>query len=228
MSTKMSCWDLIKQKDFYGACKRADEEYAETKSEPSLRNKAIALLNLKKYQDVLDIATELIRITNGRSDSDYMLAGIANWLLDNYTEAVEIWKKGLNTKYTDAAGGIQVPALLYYAAVKENNKKLEKEAIDLLKKRCKSKVSLNYPGSIAGYILGRISEDELLNSYASFETLKTRILCKSYFYIAVNNLKNGDKKMFYENLKKCIDNESYIEKEHFIAIGEIDRKTYNR
>lgn len=225
MAIKMSCWDLIKQKDFYGACKRADEEYAETKSEPSLRNKAIALLNLKKYHDVLAIAGELIRITNGRSDSDYMLAGIANWLLDNYTEAIEIWQKGLNTKYTDAAGGIEVPALLYYAAVRRNDKKLEKEAIKLLKKRCGSKISLNYPGSIAGYILGRISKDELLNSYGSFEKLKTRIFCKAHFYIAVNSLKNGDEEMFYENLKKCIENESYLEYEYFIAIGEIDNKS---
>lgn len=224
MGSKMSCWDFIKQKDFYGACKRADEEYAETKSEPSLRNKAIALLNLKKYDDVLDIADELIRITDGRSDSDYMLAGITNCLLDNYTEALEILKKGLNTKYTDAAGGVDVPALLYYVAVRLNNKKIEKEAITLLKKRCKSRVSLNYPGFIAGYILGRISEDELLNSYASFETLKTRILCKAYFYIAVNNLKNGDEEMFYENLKKCVEKESYLEKEYFIAVGELDKK----
>lgn len=227
MAIKMSCWDFIKQKDFYGACKMADEEYAETKSEPSLRNKAIALLNLKKYNDVLGIADELIGITNGRSDSDYILAGIANLLLDNYTEAIEILKKGLNTKYTDAAGGVEIPALLYYIAVRSNDEKLEKGAIALLKKRCKSKVSLNYPGFIAGYILDRIDDDELLNSYASFKELKTRILCKAYFYIAVRNLKNGYEEMFYENLKKCIENGSYLEYEYFIAIGELDKQTCN-
>ena len=104
-------------------------------------------MNLKKYDNVLELATELIRITNGRSDSEYILAGIASWLLDNYTESVEIWKKGLNTKYTDAAGGIVIPSLLYYAAVRLNDRNLEKEAIALLRKRCKSKGSLNFPGS---------------------------------------------------------------------------------
>ncbi|WP_035301892.1 hypothetical protein [Clostridium sp. DL-VIII] len=227
MNNKISYWDLSQQKDFYGIYKKADEEYAETKSESSLRYKAGALLHLKKYQDVLDNATELIKISNGRTDTEYIWAGIANWFLGNYADAVEILKKGLKTKYTDAAGGVEIPALLYYIAVRSNDKKLEKEAIALLKKRCKSKVSLNYPGFIAGYILDRIDDNELLNSYASFKELKRRILCKAYFYIAVRNLKNGDEEMFYENLKKCIENESYLEYEYFIAIGELDKQTCN-
>lgn len=225
MSDKISYWDLSQQKDFYGIYKKANEEYAETKSESSLRYKTGASLHLKRYQDVLENATELIKISNGRTDTEYIWAGIANWFLGNYADAVEILKKGLKTKYTDAAGGVEIPALLYYVAIRSNDKKLEKEAITLLKKRCKSKVSLNYPGSIAGYILDRISDDELLNSYASFKELKTRILCKAYFYIAVKNLKNGNEEMFYENLKNCIENGSYLENEYFIAIGEIDNKS---
>jgi len=224
MNTKISCWSLIKQKKFEEACKKADEDYEESNDEHHLRNKTAALFNLKRYQEVLELSTELIRITEGRSDGDYISAGIANWLLNKPNDAVEIWKAGLNTKYTDAAGGVEIPSLMYYASVKLKDYNIEKEAVKLLKRRVRSKVSINFPGSIAGYILGKINEEELLNSYMSFPNLRTRILCKSYFYIAVSYLKKGDKEAFYKNLQRCIENETYLEDEYFLAIEELDRR----
>ncbi len=223
MNSNVSCWDLISQKRFEEACIKADEEYNKTRDEPHLRNKAIALLCLKKYKEVLAIALDLIKLTNGRSDSDYVLAGIANWLVGNYVDAVSVWKSGLDTPYTDAAGGVGIPSLLYFAATKLNDSRLEKEAISLLRKKYKSKRVVNFPGTIAGYILGKISEEELINSSISMETLKTRALCKSYFYIAINALKKNNSKAFVENLQNCKSNETYLEKEYFLAIGELEK-----
>ncbi|MHB8065667.1 MAG: hypothetical protein ACYDG2_24120 [Ruminiclostridium sp.] len=223
MSGNVSCWDLIVQKRFEEACIKADEEYITTKNEPHLRNKAIALLNLKKYNEVLDIALELIELTNGKSDSDYALAGIAKWLIGNYMDAVNMWKAGLDTPYTDAAGGIGIPSLLYFAAIKLEDSSLEKEVIGILRKKYKSKRALNFPGAIAGYLLGKINENKLLDTYISMEELKTRVLCKSYFYIAANALKKNNIKAYLENLENCKSNETYLEKEYFLAMGELDK-----
>ena len=224
MNNQYTSWDLIEKKQFELACIKAEEEYNATKDEHYLRNKAIALLNLKKYDEVLKLALELIEITDGRSDSDYILAGIAKCLLGNYLDSVDIWQAGLSTQYTDAAGGVAIPSLLYFAAVKLNDINLEKKAIGLLRKKYKSKRVANFPGAIAGYLLGKINEDELLNTYASMKELKTRVLCKSYFYIAVRNLKDGNMLLYFENLKQCILNQNFLEKEYFLAVGELDKE----
>jgi lipoprotein NlpI len=224
MVDETSSWDLIELKKFKEACIKADEEYKSTNSVFHLRNKAIALLNLMKYDEVFNIASEIIKITNGKNDSDYIMAGIACWLQGKQKEAVDIWRDGLKTQYTDAAGGIEIPALMYYASVVSGDTNLEKEAISLLKKKYKSKAVANFPGSIAGYLLGKLSEPDLLNSYSSLPNLKTRILCKSYFYIAASYLKLNDKNSYYKNLEKCTANQTYLEKEYFLAIAELNKK----
>lgn len=63
--------------------------------------------------------------------------------MGNSVEAITIWKEGLNTPYTDAAGGVEVPATLLFAAVSVQDKDLEKEAIRLLKKRSRVKRAIN-------------------------------------------------------------------------------------
>ena len=142
----ISCWNLIEQKRFEEACLKADEDYKTTKSEAHLFNKVIALLNLKKYEEALRLSLEFIKIAKVSSDSEYIQAGTAYWLLSNYDNAIKTWKNGLNAQYTDGAGGVEIPGLLYYAAVSLQDKSLEKEAISLLKKRFKTKHHLNYPG----------------------------------------------------------------------------------
>ncbi len=91
MGNEISSWDLIELKKFNEACIRADEEYKSTGSVFHLRNKAIALLNLMKYDEVFDIASEIIKITNGKNDSDYITAGIAYWLMGKQKEAGNKW-----------------------------------------------------------------------------------------------------------------------------------------
>jgi len=226
MCKNISCWELIIQKKFNEACIVADQEYNTSKSLFHLNNKIIALLNLKKYEEALKLSLEVIGLTNAdyKSDADNISAGIAYWLLDRPNDAIEMWRSGLNAKYTDAAGGVEIPALMYYASVVNNDKALEKEAVKILKRKLKLKASVNFPGSIAGYLLGNIDEEELLLSYGPFSNLKDRVQSKSYFYIAVKSLKNGDKNKFYENLEKCVSFESYLEMEYFLAVGELDKR----
>ena len=223
MSNECSSWDLIEQNEFELACKKAEEEYIDTKSEFHLRNKNIALLNLKKYNEVLETAKEIIEITNGKSDSDYIVAGISSWLVGDKREAIQIWKDGLNAPYTDAAGGVEVPLLLYFASVILSNESLEKEATNLLKKKYKSRKSTNFPGAIAGYVLGRINEEEMLDICSEMLALKNRAMCKAYFYIAAKNLKCGNKIQYFENLQKCVKHKNYLEEEYFLAVEELER-----
>lgn len=229
MDTSKSYLDLLIEKKYMEAYQVANDEYVNNPTEFNLRNRADSSLCLKNYEDALRDYLEVIQITEGRADADFLGAGTSYWLIGYYSEAIDTWKKGLNTKYTDAAGGVEVPAALYFAAVSQKNESLEKEANKLLRKRWKSKAALNWPGSIAGYLLGEITIDNLINSAISQEfhqTLQSRHLCQAYFYLAVKGLKEGNKLLYLDHLRLCASsNMGYLEQEYFLAIGELDKIT---
>lgn len=225
MEKKNNCWDLIKQKRFDEAYKVADEEYKKTNSERSLGNRAIVLMNLKKYNEALEDYLEFRKINKFNSDWEFTSAGSVYWILEKHLEAIKMWREGLNKPYTDAAGGVQIPCLLYYAAVSLKNEDLEKEAINLLKKKFKTKkTKINFPGSIAGYIIGKIDEENLMNSLSDQTILRERQLCKVTFYIAINCLKAGHIERFYKLLEECRFSNAYLEDEYYLAISELDKK----
>lgn len=57
----LSCWDLIEKGEYSEAITVADNEYAETSSSLSLRNKIYALLITKRFNDVIATCDYLIR-----------------------------------------------------------------------------------------------------------------------------------------------------------------------
>src|SRR5262249_23630027 len=59
----------------------------------------------------------VIRIDSGT----HALAGLTRWLLNEPAEAVTIWRKGVDAEFHDEAGGMELPVLLLYAAVRAPN-----------------------------------------------------------------------------------------------------------
>ncbi|WP_239624000.1 hypothetical protein [Paenibacillus sp. H1-7] len=219
----MDFFDLVLKKKYEDAYKIANAEYTNDPNETNLRNRGDASLCLKHYGNALEDYLKVIQVTEGRADADFIRAGVSYWLIGNHTEAIDIWKKGLTTKYTDAAGGVEIPATLYFAAISQKNESLEKEAIKLLKKRWKSKAVVNWPGAIAGYLLDEVSADECIKAIGSDSLLSVRYLCQLYFYIAVKCLKAGDRVEYLNYLSRCAFSEmGYLEQEYYLAIGELD------
>ena len=136
---RFSVWSLIQEDKFEEACKKADEDYLITKSSLLLANKTTALIILKKYEESLKLSLEMIDISKGNSDYEFLRAGVSYWLLEKYDEAIKIWKDGLNRQYTDSLGGVDVPAILYYASIFLKDEKLEKEALNILNKKMRNK-----------------------------------------------------------------------------------------
>jgi hypothetical protein len=181
---------LIKKGEYYEAIKAADDEYAKTGSDLPLRNKVLALLITKRYDDVISTCDYLISKTSGESESDFQFKGVALWNQSKRQEAIDTWRSGLNSKFTDAAGGVEVPLLLYFAAVKTNNTLLKAEAFKSLKKVVKSRRSINWPGSLGAFILENIDENTLLSYVSTLPGLRERQLCQAFFYIAIRDLEN--------------------------------------
>jgi hypothetical protein len=224
VNKKYSCYELLKQGKYVESYEQADKEYKNSRSAMSLGERAIALMNLKKYKEALNDYFEFGRINNKNSDWEYIGAGVAYWLMDNYEEAIKTWKQGLGKAYTDAAGGIQIPCLMLFASAYINNDLLKTEAVKLIKNKWKTKqAQANFPGSIAGYLLGEINEQSLLDSLSSQPVLRNRQMCKAKFYIGVSCLLNGDKDGFLKYMQQSKMTQAFIEEEYYLSIGEIDK-----
>lgn len=218
-------WELIKENKFVEATLLLEEEFKETKSVLPLRNKRIALMNLSDFESVILLSKRVIELDNGRNDIDFIFLGVAFWLLERPLEAIESWKDGLNTKYTDAAGGIGVPLLLLYASYILNDIILEKDAKSLIKKVCKNKMAQNWPGIIGKFMLEDGNEENLYNAISQTPLLREKELCQAKFFLGVKNLKNGERdkavSSFWEATE--IGTICYQKYEYYLAKYELEK-----
>lgn len=188
----MSVWDLIEIGDFEGACRAADEESTRSPSMLPLRNKIFALLSLKRYQDAVELSRQIIEKTTGRSDSDFIFLGVSQWLLGDRNGAVESWESATGTEFTDAAGGVEVPLLLFFASTFMDRRELSNRAILRLRQLCKRARSSSWPGPLASFIVGKTGEAELLSALDSEPSLHSKQFCQAAFYMAVLRKLSGD------------------------------------
>ena len=181
----MTIWELLKNGAFNEACIKADEDFKENQNVLSLRNKVYALFLLKKYKEATQLIEGIIKNTKGESDSDYIFLGIAYWALNEKVEALNAWKAGKRSKYSDAAGGVELQIILFFAALKFKDNQLKSSSIKGLDKLLNSKNAINWPSPLGAFILGNITEDELLSKISNNSILRERNLCQVYFVLAL-------------------------------------------
>jgi tetratricopeptide (TPR) repeat protein len=214
-------WNLIEQGQFELAYKRITE-HIEKNPKYVLRyiyNRGLCLLNLEKPDSALEDFQKLIELRPD-SASGYIGAGIASWWLNQKTNAIQLWKKTVESNYTDAAGGITGPALLFFAASRLHDVNLEKDSLRLLKAKSRTKRASAWPGPVAEYILGNISETDLIEKANRRPALKSRMLTKSHFWIGVAHYRRNDVQGYHYHL-----NQAYlghmVEPEYYLAKIEL-------
>src|SRR6202012_5899810 len=124
---KLDVWGLIQNGYFEQACIQADAEFAQTGNVLSLRNKVYALFHLRKYEECILITKQLIKLRSGETDVDFIFCGIANWMLGKKKEAVLLWQQGEQSRYKDAAGGMDLQVILYFASIELEDVNLKNE-----------------------------------------------------------------------------------------------------
>jgi hypothetical protein len=216
-------WDLIEQGKFVEACKRADEEHALTDSPLPLHNKVLALLHLERFSDAVSLCRALMTMEGADSDDEFIFCGVAYWCLNKADEAVRIWNEGTKRTYTDAAGGLAIPLLLYYAAIRMNDSALGKSARAAVKARCRTRRSNNWPGPLGLYALGELDDTELQDRVTTVPILRDRELCQANFWTGVRH-SSADIERGREYMRKAISfgPSSYLEHEYYLAKGEAD------
>jgi hypothetical protein len=247
-------WDLIKNKAYQAAIEEYTQRYLETGSTPELRNRGTAYLLVQNYAAALADAKLTIELTEDRfrNDGDYLRLGTCYWHLNEPTQAVAAWQQGLTMPYTDAAGGVCVPATLLYAGERLNDEELRTRALSILEKhwrnhqrRVKRQRARNlrqthedfvhpglfgWPGAIVPFLLGEIDteilQEQVNRTAGNSDTLRARYQCQADFYQALGALRQQDWAGFQIFMKRCSDNPvgGLLEDEYYLALWEVKRR----
>jgi hypothetical protein len=221
---KLDVWGLIQNGYFDEACIKADAEFAQTGNILLLRNKIYALFHLRKYEESILLSEQLIKLRGGETDVDFIFCGIANWVLGKKKEAVCLWQRGEQSLYKDAAGGVDLQVILYFASVNLQDVNLKKEINKRIKKLLRSKKSVNWPGPLGHYLLGEMEEDAMFSYVSAIPILKERQLCQTYFVISIKELEKGDLEGYKKKLQQSVSYgpPSYLEQIYYLAKGELE------
>lgn len=185
-----SIWACIRAKRFSEACELADLEFARSGDVFCLRNKVLALLNMGEAKEAVNVSKQIIQLTRGDTDSDYIFLGVAHWIQGETREAVVSWKAGMDSDYTDAGGGVEILLLQYFAAIRLHDPAAEADCRIALQ-GCQSTSSRMWPSPLAGYALGVLTQQDMMAAMSSVPELKARQLCQASFYRGVMGLRDG-------------------------------------
>jgi hypothetical protein len=159
-------------------------------------------------------------------ESGFEWAGVCEWLLGNSKRAVRQWESGLDCDYVDAGGGIQLPALLCFAAVTQNEQVATDRAISLVRNRLGRGWATNWPGPVGKYLLGQIDDATLTKRalYPSHKETENEQLAQAHFYIGVRALHERQTKQYYKCLTRCVEDYACFEIcETYLARYELSR-----
>jgi tetratricopeptide (TPR) repeat protein len=227
-------WELIETQEY----ERAAEAYAQQieagdSSKAPRFNRGLALLGMRNYHAAEGVFAEIVRSNRQTPDTssagEYLALGVCQWCQDQPHEAIASWRSGLDAHYTDAAGGVEAPATLLYAARRLHDPAIEREALQLLRRHMASAQLGNWPGAIAPYLLGAISEQEVLMKSrrpTAPPVLIERFRCQATFYLGVHALADSsqqDDMVFRTQMRECADSwYGYLEHEYYLATWEVE------
>lgn len=228
----MNPWKLIEDGRYEQAVAAYTAALRERESSFNYFNRGIAYLN----QGLLDPAlldfeaAERFRPANiARSDGYQQWVGTTHWLSGAERRAGQIWLElveGLQSGeigYTDAAGGVESAALLWFAAAWLEDADLLARARRLLERLSLSRRTL-WPAPIGLFLLGRITASELLPFTSDVPVLHERQACQAHFFEAVASRTMPDEPTTSVALAKAAGlTEAKLEQAWYLARHELAR-----
>jgi hypothetical protein len=180
--------------------------------------RGLALLELKRWPE----AARAFEDAPDAAQSGTMLemAGGARWLAGERELAVERWVSALEASYEGPASRLKPPALLLYAGTRMGDQRFVLRGTRLLAKAWKPKIQRIWPGPVAGYLLGNVEEQSLLDEGYSDPDLEARRIASAHFWVALKNPAQAR-----EHYEAAVRDEgaAVLEVEHHLAHGELGR-----
>jgi tetratricopeptide (TPR) repeat protein len=202
---------------------------------PHYCNRGLCRLQMRRLDEALFDFQTAQRLRQDNSGYAKEI-GVALWWLRRTDEAIAAWRGGLDAKYTDAAGGVELPSLLLFASIRTADPALEKDARGRLRKRWRTKQARSaWPGPVAGFLLGNIGEEEFLSvrPWAN-AVMDARRACQAHFWAGVQRLRASDQNGFLAGLLEAVSDDDpehsiaiRLESEYWLAQAEIELTAMN-
>lgn len=243
-------WNLMETKQYEAAVREYTRLYRKEKSDLWLNNRGLAYLLMGDHAASLADYQHGIQAnpSESRSTHPFIYAGICLWYLNRPDEAIPTWRAGLTAPYADAAGGVELPALLLYGGIRLEMSALMKEATRLLKKhwskylrRQKQRQERSrptshaafvhpglvaWPGAIVPLLLGELDVGRFREAAdgTTSDILRQRQRCAADFYVGVHAALQSDVPTFEQSMRRCASSErGLLEHEYFLARWEVER-----
>lgn len=227
----MSSWDLVKSGQYTDAVAAFSEEIRARPSDaPSYSNRGMAYLHLGDYEAALTDfrSADALHSAALNSVSAGEMCGVALWMAGRETEAAATWSAGVDAslsgavRYGDAAGGVTVGNLLFFAGVRLPDPNAVALATRFLKKRLRTRQSAAWPGPASRCLLGLILESEMLAAVSTTPILRERQMCQARFTIGVRALAAGDRDTYTDAMHQAYDlgSVSRLEADYYLALHE--------
>lgn len=147
--------------------------------------------------------------------------GVTLWLQGKHDAACEDWaneitrrRAGEFTHVTDDAGGVEIPALLWWASAHPALDGWRKTAEAELQRRGRTKQCQrsSWPGPVVPFLLGSTTEEDLSAAVLASYSPDTGVLaawrqCKAHFYLGARALDQGNITRYREQLSQAMGQE---------------------
>lgn len=206
------------------------EEYKTTGDISVLNNLILALMDIGDWVQAKSICEKVINESEYCHESDFIRIGMIDWFTGKVSSAIDCWEKSIDAEYTDRAGAINGPLILWYAGKELCDDNLVKESLNKLKRFWKVKdyrIINDWVGSIAiaGFLLGKVPDNIFLNKWScDIDALESRRLCRAHFWVGMMLLdKSKDEASKYFRLSFSRNKIGILEYEYFLAKWEYSR-----
>lgn len=178
------------------------DAYSRNPSPSEMMELGVAYLWLEDYRAASCHFITALKEQAVIGDLFYAMAGTSFWCLGEQRKAVSSWVDGLSSGYTDAAGGVTLPLLLFYASIVEKRVFAESEARRLLLARVAKPLVANWPGALAEFVLGKINLEETERRYYRLSD-SDELMCRwqTFFYVGIIELARGNAAGFTELMR---------------------------
>jgi hypothetical protein len=222
--------ELLEQGDFAKSLEISRELYKLHPTSGFRMNIGAAQLCLRDYEGAFDTFTAELNETPRQSDYHYIRLGVCSWCKDERQLAVETWRQGLSCKYTDAAGGMEIPLLFVFAGIRLGNEPLIREGTLRISEKLEGRYAANWPAPIGRYLLGQASETEVVALIETFSpALQARRVPQFDFYRAVTVLQQGCSSEYWDRIRGLVNAIPLrVSTEWLLARHELDEQRTNK
>ena len=200
----------------------ADRRFEDLAREDDPLWRGLALLELGRAAD----AAHAFEDAPDAAQSGPMLelAGAARWLAGERETAAQRWIAALDAAFDTPAGAARPPALLVYAGTRIPDPRYVHRGTRLLGKAWRPRVARQWPAPVAGYLLGKVDETDLLEEGYANPALESRRLASAHFWAGFLATDPGTARRHFE---AAVDagGLALLEPEYHLARAELERVT---